>query len=322
MKCPTALTRRTLVVLACSLCLTLVVGPAAAQPVGRPAPMAPGSFTPDVLVGDWTIPFPNEGGPPMTGTVAYRPDGSYEETLVIGGEPVGWWRGRYTLAPDGTLTLDETETSPQLCYAGQCQPNDPPTRTVTQLVNVGPSSYSATFVDETGVPATLTFTRASARAAPGFGAQPGGMVPVTPVPATPMDPGAAGPNPAGPSGPGPAAPNPLAPNPLAPAPAVPGPGAGPAEDPWVGTWTDGEVTVRIGGEEGAVLEVGGAVYPMSASGDDTRLVGTFESLEARYDIVLERTPEGMAVTSGGSTYTLRSVGDAPPATSSGNPLGD
>ena len=166
-------------VVACSLCLALAAGLATSQG----DPMSPGRFAPQALVGDWAIQFPNEGGPPTFGTVTYRPDGSYQETLIIGGETAGWWRGRYTLAPDGTLVLEETGTSPQLCFAGQCQPNDPPTRTVARLVALDASSYSATYVDESGMPATLTFQRVAGGQGPAPsapGAAPGGVPGVAP----------------------------------------------------------------------------------------------------------------------------------------------
>lgn len=274
----------------------------------------PSTFAPDALVGQWAIPFPNEGGPPVFGTVAYRPDGSYEETLIIGGETAGWWRGRYTLAPDGTLSLEESETSPQLCFAGQCEPNDPPTSTVARLETVTPSSFTATFVDEGGIPASLTFQRvASGAGTPQPG--PGGVSGVTTVPAIPMTPGADAATPGVPSTGAAGA------GPLAPAPATPQPGAGAAAadaDPWLGTWTDGDVTVRFDVATGVSLEVDGAVYPMRLSGDDARLEGTFGAGDQSYEIVLQRSGGGMTVTSGGATYSLQRQGGA---SGSGNPLG-
>lgn len=305
--------RRTLVV-AGSLCVALAVGLAASQA----DPMSPSRFAPGALVGEWATQFPNHGGPPTIGTVAYRPDGSYQETLVIGGETVGWWRGRYALAPDGTLVLDESETSPQLCYAGECQPNDPPTRTVARLEAIDASRYSATYVDESGMPATLTFQRVGGGGGPEAGvpggapggvpavpgAVPGGATaPTTTVPASPMTPGL------------------TAPPPGAPEAGATGPtgadAAGHGASPWIGTWSDGDVTVRIGGADGAVLEVDGATYPLNVSGDETRLAGTFESGGQRYEIALHRTADGLTVSSGGATYALRPAGGA---TGSDNPL--
>lgn len=313
--------------LAFAVCLALIAGVAATQG----DPMQPTRFPPDALVGEWAIEFPNPGGPRTIGTVSYRPDGSYEETLIMGEEIVGWWRGTYTLAPDGTLALNEIENSPDLCFAGQCEPNDPPTPTVARLDSVVPTSYTATYVEDGGMPATLTFQRVGG----GMGASPtgpggpdggagggagggsaDGAPGVTTVPATPMTPGADGEGPVAPDD-GAAGANPLRATPTEPPPG--GAGATAAEpDPWLGTWSDGDVTIRFDLENGVSLHVGGAEYPMRLWGDDRRLDGTFDSGGQSYEIALERAADTVTVTSGGASYLLQREGGAP---GSGNPLG-
>jgi hypothetical protein len=109
--------------------------PVASQEAGNP------------LVGTWQTNIPNEGGPPLVGVVVFSPDGSYREELMIQGELGGFWEGRYTLAPDSTLTQNEVNKSSQLCFQGDCQPNEGPPVTVSKLGAVSPNSFTLTYTD-------------------------------------------------------------------------------------------------------------------------------------------------------------------------------
>ena len=269
------------VVLLCTFVLTTALAQSALTPSALQA--APGN----PVVGVWQVSFPNDGGPPVEGVVGFNPDGTYREEMTSQGQQVAFWEGRYTLAPDGTLTQTETNKSPQFCFQGQCEPNDGPSVTTSRLSAQSADSITLTYAEGSET-YTLTFQRVGAAALPQPGPQPAPQVCSGPVPA----PGCTQPSPA------------------------------PAEigsNPWAGTYSDGDVTLHLAGPGADYFERGGQQYPLQLTGTNERLEGTFTSNGSSFPVVLERSGGAVLLSSGELRFTLQPVGGAPqPA----NPLGN
>jgi hypothetical protein len=262
--------------------------------------------TSNPVVGMWQTDIPNEGGPPLVGVVVFSPDGSYREELMIQGELGGFWEGRYTLAPDGTLTQSEVNKSPQLCFQGECQPNDGPPVTVSKLGAVSPNSFTLTYSDgPQGYAATFQRVPQSASAAPTLQDQPlqpiASNVPASNVPASNV------------------------PASNVPASNVPVPNV--AANPWAGVYSDGTITLNLRGPGEDYFERQGKQYPLQLRGSAERLEGTFSSDGNTFPVVLERRDGSVILTSGELSFTLIPLAlanplgptpSAPPV----NPLGD
>ncbi len=83
--------------------------------------------------------------------------------------------------------------------------------------------------------------------------------------------------------------------------------AGGATDPYVGTFTDGNVTLQLqgtGGQYQGQLAVGGEVYPVSASGGPTGLQGVIQAPDGPYGLTIQSANGGLFVVSGGQQYQL------------------
>ncbi len=273
----------------------LLLGVALGQ--NAPGTAAPGSAPPSqvtgAILGAWQTAVPlGQGMPPATGIFIARPDNTYREELHVQGQLAAFWEGTYTLTPDGVLTQDETSKSPQICAMGECYPNDGSARTVSRVRVQGPNAILVSSQDPaSGQTVTLAWQRKASQAPP---------------------PGQASARP-------PSAAPPAAPVPGRAVAGTPAPAA--AAVPWGGTYTDGDLTLRLGGEQGNRLERAGESYPLNLRANGGRLQGTFLAGGNSFPVVIERAGEDLVVTTGGARYELApepAQGPAQPA----NPLGN
>ncbi len=141
----------------------LALAPALAQvaPPGGTGPQAGMN-----LVGVWQTSVQlGQGMPPATGLFRAQPDGSYREEMYVGGLLAAYWEGRFTLAPDGTLTQNETGKSPQICLPTGCVPNEGPTTSVSRVSFGGPNAFTVNTQDPaTGQTFSLYWQRAEGAA--------------------------------------------------------------------------------------------------------------------------------------------------------------
>ena len=83
--------------------------------------------------------------------------------------------------------------------------------------------------------------------------------------------------------------------------------AGGTADPYVGTFTDGNVTLQlqgVGGQYQGQVAVGGQVYPVSASGGLGGLQGVMQAPDGSYDMTIRAADGALLVVSGGQQYLL------------------
>jgi hypothetical protein len=102
-------------------------------------------------------------------------------------------------------------------------------------------------------------------------------------------------------------------NPLAPATQNATPFA--VTDPWVGTFSDGNLMLTLQGANGqytGTLELSGQRYGLSASSDGANLVGQFESNGSMFDFSCSLQGDTVTLTSGGATYALKRQGASNP----------
>lgn len=91
--------------------------------------------------------------------------------------------------------------------------------------------------------------------------------------------------------------------------------------PWMGSYSDGDLTLHLGSPEGDFLERGDVRYPLELSGTSERLEGSFNSGDMTFPVVLERAEGGVVLTSGDLRFTLSPVTPDGPAQPT-NPLGN
>lgn len=99
------------------------------------------------------------------------------------------------------------------------------------------------------------------------------------------------------------------------------PPAAAGANPWIGSFTDGDLTLHVGGAQGDVLERRGVSYPLTLRDAGGRLEGTFSAAGTSYPVVIERVGQNLMVSTGGARYDLAPLaggGAAIPA----NPLGN
>ncbi len=100
------------------------------------------------IVGTWQTSIElGQGLAPATGIFQALPDGRYREEMYIQGQLAAFWEGQYSLAPDGTLTQQESNKSPQICMQSQCMANDGPSMTVSRVSVQGPDTFVVTLQD-------------------------------------------------------------------------------------------------------------------------------------------------------------------------------
>jgi hypothetical protein len=86
---------------------------------------------------------------------------------------------------------------------------------------------------------------------------------------------------------------------------------GGATDPYVGQFSDGNVTLRLQGQGGQYqgqVTVGGQVYPVSAAGGPSGLEGLIQTPEEAYDMSITAAGSGLVLLSGGVRYDLARQG--------------
>ncbi len=103
---------------------------------------------PSPIMGTWQTSIElGQGLAPATGIFQALPDGRYREEMYIQGQLAAFWEGQYSLAPDGTLTQQESNKSPQICMQSQCMANDGPSMTVSRVSVQGPDTFVVTLQD-------------------------------------------------------------------------------------------------------------------------------------------------------------------------------
>ena len=86
-----------------------------------------------------------------------------------------------------------------------------------------------------------------------------------------------------------------------------------ATDPWVGTFSDGELTLTLDGEGGhytGQIEFGSTTYPVTAQGDVSSVAGTFTSNGQAFSFVAALQADTIVFETGGASYRLRRQGAA------------
>jgi hypothetical protein len=90
-----------------------------------------------------------------------------------------------------------------------------------------------------------------------------------------------------------------------PAPAPPATGGG---DPWVGSFSDGSVTVKLqgsGGQYTGSVRVEQQEFPLAVSGAGSELSGSFRTAEGDFPVTLRRSATELVLTTGGVSYPLQ-----------------
>lgn len=92
-----------------------------------------------------------------------------------------------------------------------------------------------------------------------------------------------------------------------------------ATDPWLGTFSDGNLTLRLQSANSGytgTLELSGQRYGLFARSDGANLVGQFESSGSMFDFSCSLQGDTVALTSGRNSYTLERQGASNPLGSS------
>jgi hypothetical protein len=90
-------------------------------------------------------------------------------------------------------------------------------------------------------------------------------------------------------------------------------GAAPSDDPFVGTFSDGNLTIQLSGGSGQYsgqVTLDGALYPVNAQGSGEMIAGMLSTPDGQYPFSIAPTANGLTVTSEGVQYHL-SRGGAP-----------
>jgi hypothetical protein len=84
--------------------------------------------------------------------------------------------------------------------------------------------------------------------------------------------------------------------------------AGGSTDPYVGTFTDGNVTLQLqggGGQYQGQVAVAGEIYAVQAQGDLSGIQGIIQAPDGNYQLAAQAQGDGLVVVSGGVQYNLR-----------------
>jgi hypothetical protein len=95
---------------------------------------------------------------------------------------------------------------------------------------------------------------------------------------------------------------------------------GTVQDPWVGTFADGNLVLQLqggGGSYSGVAQLSGQSFSVSVSGAGTQLSGSFRAADGEYPLTLTHNGATVSLMTGGTTYTLQPAGAAGAAA---NPL--
>jgi len=83
---------------------------------------------------------------------------------------------------------------------------------------------------------------------------------------------------------------------------------GASSDPYVGTFSDGNVTLQLqggGGQYQGQVNVGGVTYPVQAQGGAQGLQGVIQAPDGQYQLAAQPQGNGLVVVSGGVQYNLQ-----------------
>ena len=96
-------------------------------------------------------------------------------------------------------------------------------------------------------------------------------------------------------------------------------GGAAAQDPWVGTFSDGNLVLQLqggGGSYQGVAQLSGQSFAVSVSGSGSQLSGTFRATDGEYPLTLTQAGAAVTLRTGGTSYNLQRAG----ATAAANPL--
>jgi hypothetical protein len=96
-------------------------------------------------------------------------------------------------------------------------------------------------------------------------------------------------------------------------------GGGSAQDPWVGTFSDGNLVLQLqgsGGSYSGVAQLSGQSFSVSVSGTGSQVSGSFQAADGQYPLTLVQNGQAVILSTGGTSYTLQRAG----AGAAANPL--
>ena len=99
-----------------------------------------------------------------------------------------------------------------------------------------------------------------------------------------------------------------------------GTGAAAAADPFVGNFTNGELTLSLQSADGGYsgrLALGQEAYPVTARRNGDRVEGTLNAANGQYGIVITASSDGVVLSNAGTDYALKRIPDAANGTPSG-----
>ena len=91
------------------------------------------------------------------------------------------------------------------------------------------------------------------------------------------------------------------------------------QDPWVGTFSDGNLILQLqggGGTYQGVAQLSGQSFAVQVSGSGAQLSGSFRAADGEYPLTLTQAGTGVTLNTGGTSYSLQRAGSAAAA----NPL--
>jgi hypothetical protein len=94
---------------------------------------------------------------------------------------------------------------------------------------------------------------------------------------------------------------------------------GTAQDPWIGTFSDGQLVLQLqggGGSYSGIAQLAGQSFSVSVTGSGSQLSGTFRAADGEYPLTLTNAGGVVTLMTGGTSYTLQRAGAAAAA----NPL--
>ena len=274
--------------------------PAIGQPpVGQ---QMPNQMNP--IVGVWeTKVVLSPGVPEATDHLYIFPNGMYREEMYFDKFAAAFWEGRYTLTADGTLTQTLSNKSPQICLSeGQCIANEVPQQATAKVTLNNTNEMTVVVPDQsTGQMMTLNYKRIQPPMAGTPGSTTTGSTTTGPTPGSTTTGPISGSTSTGTGS------------------NTGTPGAANTFAQWVGSYTDGDLTVHLGSPQGNYMQKGETFFQLSVQGDEQRLEGAFRTQSGdTFPIVLQRQNGQVLVMSDNLNFTLTPVAPAAPT----NPLGN
>lgn len=236
---------------------------------------------PSPVVGLWQASLDLQpGAAPIIVRDIFTANGKWREEVLTDGQVTGFWEGSYSLSADGKLITIETNVSAQVCMAGQCKANNPPTTTVSTVKFQGSNSFLQEIVDPSTGKVVFSVNHERINEA-NTGGNPN--------------------NSKGPLGQNQPCSNPLDPK------CSSQPTANPSS--WSGTYTDGQLKLVLQEQAGLVnglLELAGNQYQLQAQGDANSLKGFFKTQDGQqFELSISRVDGGLVLSTGGKNYNLQ-----------------